>query len=53
MYFTHDVNGGRDNMYTTVTVCKMSEFSIDNIFVQFGGRRFRQVIGIDLSRIPF
>ena len=27
-------------------ICKMIEFLIDNIFVQFGGRLFRQVIGI-------
>ena len=37
-YFTHDINGGRDNMYTADNICKMIEFLIDNIFVQFGGR---------------
>ena len=33
-------------MYTADNICKMIEFSIDNIFVQFGGCLFRQVIGI-------
>ena len=37
-YFTHDINGGGDNMYTADNICKMIEFLIDNIFVQFGGR---------------
>ena len=32
-------------MYTADNVCKMIEFLIDNIFVQFGGRLFHQVIG--------
>ena len=45
-YFTHDINGGGDNMFTVDSICEMIEFLIDNIFVQFGGRRFRQVIGI-------
>ena len=36
-YFTHDINGGGDNMYTADNICKMIEFLIDNIFVQFGG----------------
>ena len=39
-YFTHDISGSRDNMYTAKNICKMIEFLIDNIFVQFGGRRF-------------
>ena len=43
-YFTHDINGGGDNMYTADNICKMIEFLIDNIFVRFGGRLFRQVI---------
>ena len=45
-YFTHDINGGGDGMYTADNICKMIEFLIDNIFVQFGGRLFRQMIGI-------
>ena len=45
-YFTHDINGCGDNMYTADNICKMIELLIDNIFVQFGGRLFRQVIGI-------
>ena len=32
-------------MYNAVNICKMIEFLIDNIFVQFGGRLFHQVIG--------
>ena len=48
-YFTHDINGGGDNMYTADNICKMIEFSIDNIFVQFGGRLFRQEIGIPMG----
>ena len=36
-YFTHDINGGGDNMFTADSICEMIEFLIDNIFVQFGG----------------
>ena len=36
-------------MYTADNICKMIEFLIDNIFVQFGGRLFRQVIGIPMG----
>ena len=43
-YCTHDLNSGEDNMYTADNICKMIEFLIDNIFVQFGGHLFRQVI---------
>ena len=50
-YFTHDINGSGDNMYTADNICKMIEFLIDNIFVQFGGRLFRQVIGNQLCSI--
>ena len=32
-YFTHDINGGGDNMYTADYICKLIEFLIDNIFV--------------------
>ena len=48
-YFTHDINGGRDNTYTADDNCKMIEFLIDNIFVQFGGCLFHQVIGIPMG----
>ena len=48
-YFTHDINGGGDNMYTADNIYKMIEFLIDNIFVQFGGRLFHQVIGIPMG----
>ena len=48
-YFTHDINGGGDNMYTADNICKMIECLIDNIFVQFGGRIFRQAIGIPMG----
>ena len=36
-------------MYTADNICKMIEFLIDNIFVQFGGRLFSQVIGISMG----
>ena len=37
-------------MYTADKICKMIEFLIDNIFVQFGGRLFRQVTGITMGK---
>ena len=40
---------GGDNMYTADNICKMIEFLIDNIFVQFGGCLFHQVIGIPMG----
>ena len=48
-YFTHDIDGGGDNMYTADNICKMIEFLIDNIFVQFGGRLFRRVVGVPVG----
>ena len=36
-------------MYTADNISKMIEFLIDNIFVQFGGRLFHQVIGIPMG----
>ena len=36
-------------MYSADNICKMIEFLIDNIFVQFGGRLFHQVIGIPMG----
>ena len=48
-YFTHDINDGGDNMYTADNICKMIKLLIDNIFVQFGGRLFRQLIGIPME----
>ena len=47
--FTHDINGGGDGMYTADNICKMIEFLIDNIFVQFGGSLFHQMIGIPMG----
>ena len=35
-------------MYAADNICKMIEFLIDNIFVQFGGCLFRQAIGIPI-----
>ena len=43
------MNGGGDNIYTADSICKMIKFLIDNIFVQFGGRLFRQVIGVPMG----
>ena len=48
-YLTHDINGDGDNMYTADNICKIIEFLIDNIFVQFVGCLFRQVIGIPVG----
>ena len=50
-YFTHDLNGSGNNMYTTDNICKMIAFLIDNIFVQFGGHLFCKVIGNQLCSI--
>ena len=36
-------------MYAADNICKMIEFLIDNIFVQFVGCLFRQVIGIRMG----
>ena len=44
-YFTHDINGGRDGMYTADNICKMIEFLIDNILCSF----FHQMIGIPMG----
>ena len=48
-YITDDINGGVDNIYTADNICKMIEFLVDNIFVQFGGCLFCQVIGISMG----
>ena len=48
-YFTHDINGGGDGMYTADNICKMIEFLTNNIFVQFRGRLFSQMIGIPMG----
>ena len=45
-HFTHDIIGSGDNMYTADNICKMIEFLIDNIFVQFGWCLFCQEIEI-------
>ena len=45
----YNMKGGGDNMFTADSICEMIEFLIDNIFVQFGGRLFRQVIGIPMG----
>ena len=36
-------------MYTADNICRMIEFLIDNIFVQFRGRHFRQMIVIRMG----
>ena len=36
-------------MYTADNICKMIEFLIHNIFVQFGGSLFHQMIGIPME----
>ena len=36
-------------MYNAANICKMTDFLIDSIFVQFGGCLFRQLIGIPME----
>ena len=36
-------------MYTVDNICKRIGFLIDNVFVQFGGRLFRQINGIPME----
>ena len=36
-YFTHDINGGGDNMYLQLNICKMFEFLVENIFCRLEG----------------
>ena len=47
--FARDINGGGDNMFAADSICRMVEFLIDGVFVQFGGRLFRRVIGIPVG----
>ena len=47
-YFTSDHPNG-DNKYTADDICKMIEFLVDNIYVRFGGQRFRQMVGIPMG----
>ena len=52
VYFAYDIHGGGDGMYTADSICKMIEFNlnlVDNVFVQFGGRLFRQMTGIPMG----
>ena len=48
-YFTYDINGGGDNMYTADNICKMIEFLIDNILCSLEGVFSLQVIGIPMG----
>ena len=48
-HFTHDINGSGDGMCTADNICRITEFSIDNIFVQFGGRLFHQMIRVAMG----
>ena len=47
-YFTSDLLYG-DNKYTANDICKITEFSVDNIYVRFGGQLFRQMVGIPMG----
>ena len=47
-YFTSDPLNG-DNKYTASDICKMIEFLVDNIYVRFDGRLFRQMVGIPMG----
>ena len=44
-YFTHDKNGGGDNLHTTDHICEMMELLVDHIFVRVRECFFGQVIG--------
>ena len=41
--FTSDHLNG-DNKYTANDICKIIKFFVDNIYVRFGGRLFRQMV---------
>ena len=47
-YFTSDPLNG-DNKYTASDICRMIEFLVDNIYVRFGGQRFRQMVGLPMG----
>ena len=47
-YFTSDPLNG-DNKYTANDICKINEFSVDNIYVRFGRQLFRQMVGIPVG----
>ena len=48
-YFTHDINGGGQNMSTANNICKMIKCITDNIFLQSGGCLLHQVIGVPME----
>ena len=47
-HFTNDPLNG-DNKYTANDICKMIDFLVDNIYVRFGGKLFRQMVGIPMG----
>ena len=47
-YFTSDPLNG-DNKYTANDICKMIEFSVDSIYVRFGGQLFQQMVSITMG----
>ena len=49
MYFTHDINDGREKKYTASVICNMTELLIDKIFVLFGGCLSGLVKGIAMG----
>ena len=46
-YFVRD-HSDAPQKYSDADVIKMLEYLIDNIFVEFGGRIFQQIIGIPM-----
>ena len=42
-YFSNSIDSGGDKTYDENQICDMVECLIDNIFIKFGGRLFRQV----------
>ena len=48
-YFNNSISGSGEKMYTADQMCNMVDSLEDNIFVNFGGCLFRQVIGIPVQ----
>ena len=47
-YFTNNDNN-KGQLYTESKICSMLEFLIDNIYVRFGDKIFRQTVGIPMG----
>ena len=47
--YPHLINTACANKYSEGDIVKMLDFLIDNIFVEFGGRVFKQTVGIPMG----